>query len=165
MEHSTIPLYLTTLYSIINQSSFEAETLRSVVMEEMLHMVQAANVLNAIGGAPSIDNPTFIPRYPLQVPLINISADIVWLTKTSVAHYHVLESTPPGRHNSSISAYYLHVVHLLSALCTKHGEANVFIGNAALQAILLATRTVHILCPPSSAIPWPPPRTLAPSRR
>ena len=49
VEHGTIPLYLTTLYSINNQSSFEATTLKSVVMEEMLHMVQAANVLNAVG--------------------------------------------------------------------------------------------------------------------
>ena len=33
VEHSTIPLYLTTMYSIVNQSSFEALTIRSVVME------------------------------------------------------------------------------------------------------------------------------------
>ena len=33
VEHSTIPLYLTTGYSIVNQSSFEAKTIRSVVME------------------------------------------------------------------------------------------------------------------------------------
>ena len=40
VEHSTIPLYLTTLYSIRNQSSFAASTIKSVVMEEMLHMVR-----------------------------------------------------------------------------------------------------------------------------
>jgi hypothetical protein len=33
VEHSTIPLYLTTMYSILNQSSFEALTMRGVVME------------------------------------------------------------------------------------------------------------------------------------
>ncbi len=49
VEHSTVPLYLTTLYSIVDQNSFEAQTMKSVVMEEMLHMVRAANVLNAIG--------------------------------------------------------------------------------------------------------------------
>ena len=36
VEHATIPLYLTTQYSIVNQSSFEAKTIRSVVMEGML---------------------------------------------------------------------------------------------------------------------------------
>ena len=49
VEHGTIPLYLTNLYSINNQSSFAAMAMKSVVMEEMLHMVHAANVLNAIG--------------------------------------------------------------------------------------------------------------------
>ena len=49
VEHGTIPLYLTNLYSLNNQSSFAATTIKSVVMEEMLHMVQAANTLNAIG--------------------------------------------------------------------------------------------------------------------
>ena len=122
VEHSTIPLYLTTLYSIRNQSSFAASTIKSVVMEEMLHMVHAANVLNAIGGTPFIDKPEFIPQYPLVVPLINVSADIVWLTKSSIEHYHVLESTPPGGYNASISAAYLKIVDLLAALCTQHGE-------------------------------------------
>ena len=36
VEHSTIPLYLTTGYSIRNQSSFAAQVIKSVVMEEML---------------------------------------------------------------------------------------------------------------------------------
>lgn len=62
VEHSTIPLYLTTMYSIVDQASFAATTMRSVVMEEMLHMVNAANVLNAIGGAPFLDHPKFIPK-------------------------------------------------------------------------------------------------------
>ena len=39
-----------------------AELIESVVMEEMLHMVLAANVLNAIGGTPSIGRPGFVPR-------------------------------------------------------------------------------------------------------
>jgi hypothetical protein len=38
------------------------------VMEEMLHMVLAANVLNAIGGKPSIAHPGFVRRYPCTLP-------------------------------------------------------------------------------------------------
>ena len=33
VELSTIPVYLTTMYSIVNQSSFEAATMRGVVIE------------------------------------------------------------------------------------------------------------------------------------
>ena len=34
-------------------------------------MTTAANLLNAVGGAPSIDQPAFIPSWPLEIPLIN----------------------------------------------------------------------------------------------
>jgi hypothetical protein len=133
VEHSTIPLYLTTMYSIIDQQSFEAKTMRSVVMEEMLHMVNAANVLNAIGGAPSLDHPGFIPTYPLTLPVLNMSADVVWFTSDSIQHYQILESTPPGGISESISAAYLHIVNLLTALVNAHGEEAVFSGNSSLQ--------------------------------
>jgi hypothetical protein len=133
VEHSTIPLYLTTLYSIVNQTSFEAATVKSVVMEEMLHMVNTANVLNAIGGAPSIDSPNFVPTYPLVLPLINLTASITWFSRETIQHYQVLESTPPGGYNESISAAYLHIVNMLTALCSQHGEAVVFSGNHSLQ--------------------------------
>ena len=133
VEHSTIPLYLTTQYSLVNQSSYHAMTLRSVVVEEMLHMVNAANVLNAIGGAPFIDKPSFIPTYPLVVPLINMTADVVWFTRQSIEHYEILESTPPSGYNASISAAYLQIISVLTALVAQHGEGAVFTGNASYQ--------------------------------
>jgi hypothetical protein len=69
LEHSTIPPYLCALYSIRAGSNVEvAALIESVVMEEMLHMVLAANVLNAIGGAPSIARRDFVPRYPCTLP-------------------------------------------------------------------------------------------------
>lgn len=69
LEHSTIPPYLCALYSIHQGRNLEAAaTIESVVMEEMLHMVLAANVLNAIGGEPVIDHPDFVPRYPATLP-------------------------------------------------------------------------------------------------
>ena len=104
----------------------QAQTLQSVVMEEMLHMVNAANVLNAIGGAPFFDHPAFIPTYPLVMPFLNMSADVVWFTEQSMQHYQILESTPPGGYNTSISAAYLQIINLLTALCGQHGEQSVF---------------------------------------
>lgn len=38
IEHSTIPPYLTAMYSIVNTSSWVYGVVRSVVIEEMLHM-------------------------------------------------------------------------------------------------------------------------------
>lgn len=69
LEHSTIPVYLYGLYSLDeSKNGAIAEILQSVVVEEMLHMTLAANVLNALGGSPTIDTPDFIPTYPGNLP-------------------------------------------------------------------------------------------------
>jgi hypothetical protein len=69
LEHSTIPPYLYALYSLDADKNAEiAAILLSVVVEEMLHMTLASNVLNALGGSPVIDSPTFIPTYPGPLP-------------------------------------------------------------------------------------------------
>ena len=49
VEHSTIPLYLSAMWSMVNSTSQAVDIIHSVVIEEMLHMTIAANVLNAIG--------------------------------------------------------------------------------------------------------------------
>ncbi len=55
LEHFTIPPYLCALYSIqAGTNDQAAKIIHSVVMEEMLHMVMAANILNAIGGKPKM---------------------------------------------------------------------------------------------------------------
>ena len=69
IEHSTIPPYLCALYSIPNGANVSASALiRSVVMEEMLHMVLVANLLNAIKGEAKVNDPQFIPKYPAPLP-------------------------------------------------------------------------------------------------
>jgi Ferritin-like len=69
LEHATIPPYLTTLYSIKPGTNVAAtEILRVVAVEEMLHLVLAANILNAIDGTPRLTDPDFVPRYPAYLP-------------------------------------------------------------------------------------------------
>jgi hypothetical protein len=68
IEHSTIPPYLTALYSIKDGTNIESvNIIRAVLVEEMLHMILAANVLNAVGGEPVVNEPRFIPSYPLDL--------------------------------------------------------------------------------------------------
>jgi len=70
LEHATIPLYLTAAFSI--KSGFNAAArgiIVSVANQEMLHMSIAANILNAIGGHPEMDQPGFIPLYPGPLPM------------------------------------------------------------------------------------------------
>ena len=69
LEHATIPLYLTALYSIKAGSNGEvADLIRGVVVEEMLHMALSSNILISLGGAPDIAKPNFVPRYPGALP-------------------------------------------------------------------------------------------------
>ena len=88
LEHATIPTYLNALYSIKLDSNTEIQDLiRSIVIQEMLHMALACNILNAIGGSPVIDRPEFVPQYPgplpgaveseLKVRLARFSLDLV----------------------------------------------------------------------------------------
>jgi len=76
VELTTIPAYLCALYTIEEgTNTAAAEVIQSVVLEEMLHMALAANVLNAIGGVPSTgpvgDGPSPVPVYPTKVPFID----------------------------------------------------------------------------------------------
>jgi rubrerythrin len=77
VEHTTIPPYLCALYSLQDGSNEEsAEVIKSVLVEEMLHWILAANVLNAIGGEPSVNDPRFIPTYPSNLlDLLNTKTD------------------------------------------------------------------------------------------
>lgn len=71
IEHSTIPPYMTALYSIKPGSNVEAiQIIRSVAVEEMLHFVLAANVYNAVGGDITnvLSSDDFIPQYPTFIP-------------------------------------------------------------------------------------------------
>lgn len=70
LEHSTIPPYLTALFSIKPGTEQEAATIiHDIVIEEMLHMTIAANILNALRGEPDINKPEFIPKYPGPLPM------------------------------------------------------------------------------------------------
>ncbi|MBO0821006.1 MAG: ferritin-like protein [Nocardiopsaceae bacterium] len=69
LEHATIPPDLTAYYSIHSTTNSDAaHIIRVVVVEEMLHLTLAANVLNAIGGTPDLTRPGFVPSYPAYLP-------------------------------------------------------------------------------------------------
>jgi hypothetical protein len=70
LEHSTIPPYLTAMFSLKPGTNDEiARLIRSIVQEEMLHMAIVGNILIAIGGRPAINVAGFIPTYPGPLPM------------------------------------------------------------------------------------------------
>jgi hypothetical protein len=69
LEHSTLPPYLCALYSLDPARNAEAaQVVGTVFAEEMLHLLLAANLLNAVGGDPVLDAPHLLPSYPHPLP-------------------------------------------------------------------------------------------------
>jgi hypothetical protein len=70
IEHATFPPYLTALYSLKPGSNLEAfHFIRTIAVEEMLHLTLIANVFNAVGGNIQgvLTNPDFVPTYPTHL--------------------------------------------------------------------------------------------------
>lgn len=62
LEQSTLPLYCSAMLSLEVQNYPTYNAIRSVLMEEMVHMAIAANMLAALGGSPRIKD--LDPAYP-----------------------------------------------------------------------------------------------------
>lgn len=62
LEHATLPLYLSAMFSLQVQGYTVYNLVRSVAMEEMVHMAIACNILAALGGTPQIKN--LSPKFP-----------------------------------------------------------------------------------------------------
>jgi hypothetical protein len=83
LEFATIPTYLSGMWSIKVQSGEVYNLINSVVLEEMLHMGLACNMLTAIGGQPQIVAPTYPGGLPggvrpeLEVYLAGLSSATV----------------------------------------------------------------------------------------
>jgi hypothetical protein len=82
LECSTLPLYLAALFSLEVQNYTAYNQIRSVAMEEMVHMAIAANMLSALGGSPRIKG--IKPAFPAQGLTGGVEPDLrVGLAKLS----------------------------------------------------------------------------------
>lgn len=146
IEHATIPPYLTALYSIKEGHNPDAvEVIHSIVMEEMLHMTMAANVLNAVGGKPVIDKPDFIAKYPTFLPHSNeeFMVAITKFSRGAIETFLQIErpeeatAAPEDEQYHTIGQFYQAIAEGLKHLCEELGEENVFVGNPKRQVSIL----------------------------
>jgi len=160
LELSTIPPYLCALYSMHPEGNDEAKlVIRSVVVEEMLHMVLAANVLNAIGGEPRVAGAEHAPRYPHELPdgvvmdLLPFSPQAVeaFLTVENPGHsphsalsedpvlagrrhpHHVSKAVHAASGPTTIGEFYAEIVELMTRTAADVGERELFCGDPARQ--------------------------------
>jgi hypothetical protein len=67
IEFATIPMYLTALWSIVDQGHVAAKIIRAVVHEEMLHLALVCNLLSALGERPVLTGAR-VPAFPCSFP-------------------------------------------------------------------------------------------------
>jgi hypothetical protein len=153
LEHATIPVYLTALYSIHPGSNPAAtHVLRTVAVEEMLHLTIVANLINATGGHPDLTASDFVPQFPTYLPdgetkfkvgLARFSpaaldtflqieqpkaapkGALVASTEYAASGQFSLASCPldPGVEYASIGEFYAEIQHGLDYLHERHGPS------------------------------------------
>lgn len=78
VELSTIPPYLYAMYSMTDATSKSYKLIQSVVVEEMLHLALAANVLIAVGGTPRFYDEDVLPPIPRRYRIDNQNYNSHW---------------------------------------------------------------------------------------
>ena len=142
LEHSTIPPYLCALYSIEpGRNSEVVEVVSTVLVEEMLHLMLATNLLNAVDGRPRLDTPKMLPGYPCPLPHSDRSFEISLFRFGPEAIETFLKIEQPSPRNGppeddkyeTIGQFYEAIKQGLRNLSVNLGESNVFCGEPARQ--------------------------------
>jgi hypothetical protein len=150
LELATIPPYLTALFSIHKDANKEAASLiRSVVMEEMLHLTLVANVLTSTGGKVALGRKN-LPNYPLKLEFEDgetfmdreFEVDLAPFGKEVINTFMQIELpeweteeeglSPRGDlkvEGYTIGQFYESIKKDLLELCEEFGEEEVFNGN------------------------------------
>ncbi|GAA1294726.1 hypothetical protein GCM10009609_75150 [Pseudonocardia aurantiaca] len=148
LEHSTLPPYLCALYSLDPvRNAAAAHVVGSVFAEEMLHLLLAANLLNAVGGDPVLDAPHLLPSYPHPLPHGDGSVRVGLAPFGPEALELFLHIEQPARADApaqddgyaTIGQFYAAIEDGLRDMCAALGEEAVFSGDPARQV-----RDVHL---------------------
>ena len=140
VEFATLPPYLYALMSIQEGKNSQAMNLiKSVALEEMVHMCLACNILNAIGGSPKIIPPKFpgsLPGdigeddgKPLVVHLYPFSKEAMQQgmaieEPVNPPEYPVLKATAAVDERITIGEFYERLDTLLKGLPSDVWQAN-----------------------------------------
>ncbi len=144
IEHLTIPPYLTAMYTIRAGTNSDAYyTIRSIVLEEMLHMTLVANLLNAVGGRPRVADPDFVRSYPARLPYsaLDVEIPLRHFSPPAMRTFLLIErpqhfdddplSSGPGW--TSVGQFYAFIRKGLLNLVEELGEDKVFCGRQERQ--------------------------------
>lgn len=136
VELATIPPYLSALYSIQDNTTWAYRLLRSVVLEEMLHLMQVSNLMNAIGGSPSLSGeyvaryPAFLPHHAAGGPYVQLQALSSALASTVFMPIEQPETSPQvpaeGDHYQTLGQFYKAIAEGFQRCTQRYGESALF---------------------------------------
>lgn len=133
LELSTIPPYLTAMYSLQDATGDDYQVVKSVVIEEMLHLTLVCNLMVSVGGEPRFDAksvpeyPTYIPHHAAGGPYISLqplSTSVVQDTFCAI-EAPSNQSTPAaeGNHFETIGQFYMAILEGFERLHAELGDA------------------------------------------
>jgi Ferritin-like len=137
LEFTTVPAYLTALYSMLDKTSEAYQAVRSVVVEEMFHVNQIANLFVAIGGIPKFTGDA-APIYPSYLPSASRASQLpyVGLYRASIVVFQevfmAIEMPAPfaapaqGEQYRTIGQFYKAIEQGLEICVEKYGSGKVF---------------------------------------
>lgn len=129
VELSTIPPYLYAMYSIEDTSSRPYKLIRSVVVEEMLHLVLAANILTAVGVCPRFSDKDVIPSYPMALPhrepdlVLNLECctpDVVDRVFTTIERPKPVDEPPEHTEYETVGQFYRAIERAIDELSQRY---------------------------------------------
>ncbi len=153
LELTTIPPYLMAFFSIKPGTNIEsADIIRSVFMEEMLHLTLAGNILSSLSGKVCLGKDN-IPVYPVKLEFDGknfqdreIDIHLGPFSKSSVFTFMQIElpsgwkapDSTTSKDDVIISGYtigefYNEIKSELTQLCEEFGEKEVFSGDPSHQ--------------------------------
>jgi hypothetical protein len=140
IEWSTIPTYLCARWSLVDgHNELAATCIDDVVMEEMLHLTLACNLLNAVGGHPHLVPPKAkLPSYPTYLPHSDdaFTVNLLPFSRPALETFRSIERpspdcAPPEPNKwHSIAQFYEAVGSALTKLSKTH---QVFTGKPSYQ--------------------------------
>jgi hypothetical protein len=142
LEHCTMPPYLCGLYSLDAEGNGEAaEVMMSVLLEEMLHLALVANLLNAIGGRPTLDPRRLMRPYPRGLPHGDETLQLTLqrFSPQALELYLRIERPAPvdapaeSDRYETIGQFYAAIERSLRSLSAELGESAVFRGTPSRQ--------------------------------
>lgn len=123
LEHATLPPYMMALYSIKAGTNRDAShILRVVMVEEMLHLTLAANLMNAIGGKVDLTVRGFVPTYPTYLPDGETDFKVSMQGFTPEALEGFLKIERPAMAESLEKRLLRRARHPQQSLCKTHGD-------------------------------------------